>query len=344
MRQKRGKKRPCNPDNWVMKKTKTLRNSGLGYVSYKSKRSVSARKIRPSCGSKCRLKCSEKIKEEVRQQLFSGFWSLGDVQRQREFIVSYSDEIKPKYRYSSTQNFRAMNRAFYFDVHNVRMRVCKQFFMATLDINARTIQTAFSKKSSTGFVAEDRRGKHNNHPTVDPEIKESVPQFINSIPRNEGDNVHSVIEKQISRHLRASPIYIPDQYVTLIQSAKKTGLPYKVHVLNHETFYDLKVFAESFGSNFNVNTERSTVTWHDIKIIRVEKQHANSFFYKTSYENEEFKEIDVRGNKRSRPRKSMPSQISSQLVLAYSKKIPLAENKKKDIKDLIQKRIIPQYY
>ncbi|XP_056647399.1 uncharacterized protein LOC130452104, partial [Diorhabda sublineata] len=199
MRQKRGKrkKRPCNPDNWVMKKTKTLRNSDLGYVSYKSKRSVSARKIRPSCESKCRLKCSEKIKEEVRQQLFSGFWSLGDVQRQREFIVSYSDEIKPKYRYSSTQNFRAMKRAFYFDVHNVRTRVCKQFFMATLDINARTIQTAFSKKSSTGFVAEDRRVKHNNHPTVDPEIKESVHQFINSIPRIESHYLRAQTSREL---------------------------------------------------------------------------------------------------------------------------------------------------
>lgn len=63
--------------------------------------------------------------------------------------------------------------------------MCKQFFKATLDINDRPIRTALMKKNDTGFIAGDMRGKHGKQPTVDPEIKESVRRFINSIPRIE---------------------------------------------------------------------------------------------------------------------------------------------------------------
>lgn len=486
---KKGKKRKCDPDKWISKKMKLLRNSGQEYTSAKSKKLKRAKAIRPPCGEKCRLKCPEKISEELRGSIFSAFWALAELQRQREYIVSHCEQIKPKYRYTCTQNLRQLNTAFYFDINSNRLRVCKQFFMATLDINERTIKTALAKKTEAGFVAEDRRGKHGNHPSVDPEIKESVRKFINKIPRveshylraqsnreyieggksladlyrdykedrtqqqlpfanavmfnrifnsdfnisffqpkkdlcdlcesfknaddaeklklaetyhqhkketelsrkeketdkqneptvavydlqavmpvprglvssfyyksklncfnftvsdlhaknvicyfwnesegkrgaieigscvykylktlkenstnpdnmdviffsdnccgqqknkyllsayayatrelkiksithkflirghsqNEGDNVHSVIEKQIAKHLKAAPIYVPEQYVTLIQLAKKNGPPYQVQELTHEDFFDLKLLAEKWGSNYTVDTEK----------------------------------------------------------------------------------------
>ncbi|KAL4720779.1 hypothetical protein ACJJTC_017586 [Scirpophaga incertulas] len=57
--------------------------------------------------------------------------------------------------------------------------------------------------------------------------------FINSIchkflikghTQNEGDSVHSVIERQIQRSLKSGAIYTPDQYTQIIRSAKKTVL------------------------------------------------------------------------------------------------------------------------
>lgn len=39
--------------------------------------------------------------------------------------------------------------------------------------------------------------------------------------QNEGDSVHAVIERNIKRSLKSGPIYVPDQYATLIRTAKK---------------------------------------------------------------------------------------------------------------------------
>lgn len=41
-------------------------------------------------------------------------------------------------------------------------------------------------------------------------------------------NVHSVIEKQVKRTLRAGPIYVPEHYATLIKMSKKNAPFYDV--------------------------------------------------------------------------------------------------------------------
>lgn len=105
--------------------------------------------------------------------------------------------------------------------------------------------------------------------------------LIRGHSRNEGDNVHSVIEKQIKRYLQSGPIYIPEQYKTLITTAKKTGNPYKVVEMTYNQFYDVKALQESWGTNFNVDGEKNLIKWHDIKVLRVEKEYPDKFFYKT---------------------------------------------------------------
>ena len=52
------------------------------------------------------------------------------------------------------------------------------------------------------------------------------------------------IEKQIKRYLKASSIYIPEQYATMIRTAKKSGTPYHVFDLTFEDFFDLKLLQE----------------------------------------------------------------------------------------------------
>ncbi|CAK1553187.1 unnamed protein product [Leptosia nina] len=61
----------------------------------------------------------------------------------------------------------------------------KKLKYATLDLGDQAIKTALLKKTETGFIEEDKRGKHKNHPKVDLAVKESVVQFIHSIPRIE---------------------------------------------------------------------------------------------------------------------------------------------------------------
>lgn len=571
----RGRKRVRNVEAWKHQVAKRLRNTGKAYESA-NKKQVPARKIGPTCGEKCRLKCSSKINETSRQEIFKNYWNLGDIAKQRQFIIRHAIDIKPKYRYSSTQNFRKLNTAFHFVVNDVKIRVCKTFFKNTLAINDRPIATALSKKTECGFIQEELRGKHGKQRTVDSEIYEGVKNFINAIPRveshylraqtsreyiqcdksladlcrdykdkcteqnlpfasastfnrifnkefnisfhipkkdqcdicetfknanedqkqsiiesyekhlkekelsrrekekdkrakidstivavydlqavmpipkgqvslfyyksrincynftvsdlyaknvecffwdetegkrganeigscilnyielsiqanpgkeldfifysdnccgqqknkylltayayavqkmnvnsithkflirghsqNEGDNVHSVIEKQVRRFIKSGPVYVPAQYITLIQAAKKTGKPYKVTEMSHEKFYNLKLLQEEWGNNFNVNEDRNQVKWHDVKVFRLEKEHPLCFFYKNSYEDEDYQKVFVRNIRRIGNQTLL---FSHGLTREYTSKIPLTQNKKRDIKELLDKNIIPRNY
>lgn len=69
--------------------------------------------------------------------------------------------------------------------------------------------------------------------------------LIKGHTQNEADNVHMLIQKQISRDLKAGPIFTPLQYITAIQRARKTGKPFIIHTLNYDFFYDLKDLQEN---------------------------------------------------------------------------------------------------
>jgi len=125
----------------------------------------------------------------------------------------------------------------------------------------------------------------------------------------------------------------------LISTAKKTGSPYKVVEIIHEQFYDVKVLQESWGTNFSTDEDRNQVNWHDIKIIRVEKEHPGAFFYKSYFEDETLKKTCVRKRKAANQ-----SFISKDLTRAYAEKIRLSDAKKKDIHELINKNCIPRQY
>ena len=71
--------------------------------------------------------------------------------------------IKRKYRYATTQKGRQLNNAFYLTKMGCQIQICKTFFMNTIDINNRVIQTVVKKRTSAGSVEEDKRGKHFNH-------------------------------------------------------------------------------------------------------------------------------------------------------------------------------------
>ncbi|GFY62370.1 hypothetical protein TNIN_6791 [Trichonephila inaurata madagascariensis] len=114
-----------NPKTWKVNTVYPLKNSGKSYNSRgRLKIEIPAHKIQPPCGEKCGLKYSTKFDSAARQILFDAFWGLGDLQRQREYIVRHTHEIKPKYRYTCTEKYRALNTDFYFEENNSRIRFC----------------------------------------------------------------------------------------------------------------------------------------------------------------------------------------------------------------------------
>lgn len=163
--------------------------------------------------------------------------------------------------------------------------------------------------------------------------------LIKGHTHNEADNVHSLIEKEITKHEKAGPIYIPCQYATLIKSARKTGKPFIVKELDYTFFHDIKVLQEQWGYNFNENTDKTKIIWSDIRIINFKKGNDFHFHYKTSYLETEYNTINMRNK-----RKKMKNFEEITLEKLYAQSIDLKEHKKRDLKDLIRKNLIPTYY
>lgn len=581
---KKGRKRKRNEKYWKQNRAKTLRNTGKEYITKKNK-IAEPRNVKPPCTDKCRIKCFEKITADQRQAIFDVFWNLGETHQQRSFIMSCMTDIKPRYKYTNAEHPRKCNQAFHFLVDGKSIRVCKMFFMRTLDISDRVIRTVKSKIDAHGVLVNDLRGKHSNHAKVDETIISDMKKFIEAIPRieshytrqtstreyidggktisdifrdfqetqnknnrpsgkyctfykvftqdynisffqprkdqcdlclqylnssaeqkisiqksydahleekllsrqekyadrlkiddkykvlvfdlqavlqspkgdtsaffyksklnsynftvsflnkkvegqikdayddvhcffwnetdakrganeigscllkifekissesaddggvhlvlysdnccgqnknkfmvalylyvvthlniesithkflikghtqNEGDNIHSLIEKEIKKNLKSGPIYSPHQYVAIIKNAKKTGKKFWVHELTFESFLDMKKLQEDWGSNFNKTTDGRTVVWNDLKVIKVVKSSPFSFFVKNSYKDEEYQEVCIRNK-----RKKLVPLSDLKPVPAYTGKQDLGENKKKDLRELIAKQLIPNFY
>lgn len=163
--------------------------------------------------------------------------------------------------------------------------------------------------------------------------------LIRGHTQNEADSVHSLIEREVKKNLKSGPIYTPEQYIPLIKNAKKSKPPLMVHEMNYESFYDFKILQEEWGYNFTTNSDGQNVNWNEIKILKICKQNPTVFFYKTSYKQVNYQEVDVRNK-----RKKMKALTEISLQQAYSKKQEISANKKKDLKELITKALIPSFY
>lgn len=108
-----------------------------------------------------------------------------------------------------------------------------------------------------------------------PKLRSITHKFlIKGHTENEGDAVHSTIQRNIKNALKSSPIYVPDQYITLIKTATKKRAPYTVKELAHDSFLDLKPLA---GGNYTTNDNGAKIKWANIKVLRTEKIQISFF-------------------------------------------------------------------
>ncbi|CAH1967358.1 unnamed protein product [Acanthoscelides obtectus] len=243
---KTGRKRLRFPEKWRKNAAKALRNEGKEYVSVSKTRKLHpSRTILPPCGDKCKLQCSKKFTDENRKTLFSEYWGLGNLHRQRDFLATSMSLVQPKYQYKRDGSHRQQNNAFYFILNNQRTRVCKYFFKATLAINDRPVRTVAQKKAlaPTGQIIEpDRRGKHRKHPKLDEGIKNSVRSHIRRIPKIESHYARSNTTKEFIEGGK-SVADLHREYVMLCKEKKVASANYNMY---------FKIFNEKFNLSFFV--------------------------------------------------------------------------------------------
>ena len=125
-------------------------------------------------------------------------------------------------------------------------------------------------------------------------IKSITHKFlITGHTQDEGDNVHSVIEKALKQALKLGPIYIPADYIRIIQSARKTRNPYIVSEMCHVDFLDLKNLTQQLGSNFNKTSNNEIVKTGDIKLVKVQKSEPGKLYVKTLFKQEEYLQLKI---------------------------------------------------
>ncbi|KAJ8875137.1 hypothetical protein PR048_023030, partial [Dryococelus australis] len=201
---------------WKRNVAKVKRNKGEAYINAKGTH-INARSMKTGCEDKYRYQCSQ-IQDHKRSQTFEKYWSLGAVNRQRQYglkkcsfsreqpIATCMSRSQPQYRRVKGAA-RDVNYEYHFEVDGLKYSVCEKFVMDTLN------------KTCDGVVEEDMHGKRGNHPTIDPTTSEDVRTHINSIPRIESH----YLRKQTSREFISGGITVADLHRDYVKECQEQG-------------------------------------------------------------------------------------------------------------------------
>lgn len=104
------------------------------------------RAMRPPCSSTCPYDCGLNFNADERLQIFSNFWSLKNDEK-KKFYIDFIEQIKPKRRYTEQKNNsrRSCSFIYYLLLRNVKLQVCKVFFLNTLGISSAPIYRLFNR-------------------------------------------------------------------------------------------------------------------------------------------------------------------------------------------------------
>jgi len=178
------KKRTSNPALWKKNVRKEKFNKGLEHQNTRGA-VVPAKSLKPPCALNCRQQCREKIRQEQRQELFDSFYQNGNRTRQWDFMAKYIKSSLAIVQRPNTK--RHISNAFYLPSGSpaAAVRVCKVFFMNTLDVSHQAITTVLAKlHRSVTIISPDKRGTHVRpvSPT-DEERTRIMYEHVNLFPR-----------------------------------------------------------------------------------------------------------------------------------------------------------------
>ncbi|CAH0663609.1 unnamed protein product [Chilo suppressalis] len=186
------------------KERSALKQSGKTYTRTDGK-IVQEKTIQPNpCkGKKCGNNC-ENVTEEKRQQVFNHFWTLPS-ERRRDWLVGMTNR-EPVKRKRVDSEKRSNTFRYCITEGEGKRVVCLQFLAATLDISQKCIYYTV-RNANCGTSRDDLRGKCIPPNKTKPSTKETVVNFIKSLPA-----VPSHYCRQDSNR-----VYLPQEYKNRFQ-------------------------------------------------------------------------------------------------------------------------------
>ncbi len=109
------------------------------------------------------------------------FWSLGSIERQRDFISNNVEESEVISRQKGKTEKKQVSRR-YFLPNGEKVRVCRSFMCSTLNISEQMVKTALAKRTASLMTKEDLRGKHTPANKTPADKVKYVEEHIRSFP------------------------------------------------------------------------------------------------------------------------------------------------------------------
>lgn len=161
---KKTRKRQINKKEWKGNVRKELKNSGKEYTT-KNKdgnlKTHKAREIGPPC--KCKSICFLLLDSQTIEAVFENYWKLGDYNQQSQYLAGLIDRTSTKnqlkYGEENKSRVKCINK-YHIQYEDNRIVVCKEAFISILGITKDTIQHNNRKRTESGIVEPDQRGKH----------------------------------------------------------------------------------------------------------------------------------------------------------------------------------------
>ncbi|KAJ8938013.1 hypothetical protein NQ314_011625 [Rhamnusium bicolor] len=154
-------KKKRNEKQWKNNIRKTKRLKGESYIGHRKIVKPPRPLLPVPCLAKPKHKCKDLVNEQERQKIYNEFRSLSHVDDQRQFLCNHIEQ-KPKNRTTrNLENSRKTYTCVYsFTVNRTKCIVCREFFMATLNVTDAFMRRSVKKRSLNGILENDRRGKH----------------------------------------------------------------------------------------------------------------------------------------------------------------------------------------
>lgn len=172
-RPKRGRKRKFTGQTFKTKKK--LQYANKDYYTEKGKYVASKTFLsnyKCSCG-----KCGNLVSEEKRRHLFDSFYKLANYDAQTGFLAARVQEHPIKRKRNKNSTKRSFTRTYSID----RITVCKDFFINTLRVSSKRINTALNKYRN-GDVKDERGVQQGGQNKLSDVVTASIINHIKKFP------------------------------------------------------------------------------------------------------------------------------------------------------------------
>lgn len=166
--------RIASPETWKSNIRKKARNSGEEHIN--SSKKLVFKKNPKSVACKCNFECSS-FSEAERENLCYEYWASGSYSMQREYIARMVTEER--------QGTRRVSREYFLQVNSSKRRVCRAFFLSTLDLGVATVACTLKKVQPNGMLQPDKRGLHNSLSGEKKKQTQEAIEHIQSFPTME---------------------------------------------------------------------------------------------------------------------------------------------------------------